>query len=120
MKIAEIAELLEAAQVTPGREETSEIISVFAGDLMSDVLAMVQDNPETTLLVTGLCNMQTLNTVEMLDIANIVFCRGKFPSDQMINSANNRGIAIYCTDKALYEVCGKLYIKGLEVVKYEE
>jgi hypothetical protein len=44
----------------------------FASDLMSDVLTL---DCNGVLLVTGLCNMQTIRTAEMADVSCILFVR---------------------------------------------
>ena len=52
-----------------GRED-HEVQCAFASDLMSDVLTL---DCNGVLLVTGLCNMQTIRTAEMADVSCILF-----------------------------------------------
>ena len=85
---------------------------VFASDLMSDVLAMVQESA-STILVTGLCNAQALRTAEMLDLELIIFVRGKSLPKEMLNIAIGTNFNIFTTDCTMYEVCGLLYELGL-------
>ena len=73
MKLSKIKELLDAKVLTDTPFEDVEINSAFGCDLMSDVLAFVQDQ---SLLLTGLVNPQVIRTAEMLDISVIVFVRG--------------------------------------------
>ena len=56
--------------------------SAFASDLMSDALALIQNSPDSTVLITGLCNAQVLRTAEMLDVEMIIFVRNKRLSDE--------------------------------------
>ena len=74
MKAKEIVEAINAKPLALSSEESMEkdYSKGFASDLMSDVLAMVHE-PESTVLITGLCNAQTIRTAEMLDMELIIF-----------------------------------------------
>jgi len=115
MKAKEILEALSAKPLALNCEENmeKEYGKAFASDLMSDVLAMVHE-PETTVLITGLCNAQSIRTAEMMDITLIIFVRGKKPVDQSLDFAEDYGINIFSTDYTMYETCGILFGKGLE------
>ena len=115
MKFLEIANILDA--YLPFRN--SEVLDkeyqyVFASDLMSDVLALVNVDSEETILVTGLVNPQTLRTAEMLDINTIVFVRNKFPDEEMIAHAKKMHFNMYSTAYTMYETCGLLFKAGLK------
>ena len=71
-----------------GRED-HEVQCAFASDLMSDVLTL---DCNGVLLVTGLCNMQTIRTAEM--------------------AAENEMILME-TDHSMYHTVGELYCNGL-------
>ena len=86
---------------------------VFAADLMSDALAMVNSDCTKTLLVTGLQNAQSLRTAEMLDIDTIIYVRGKHLTPEDIALAKEMEINAFSTPKTMYEACGILYELGL-------
>ncbi|HAM63535.1 MAG: hypothetical protein A2Y20_05710 [Firmicutes bacterium GWF2_51_9] len=86
---------------------------VFAADLMSDALAMVNSDCKKTLLVTGLQNAQSLRTAEMLDIDTIIYVRGKHPVQEDLKMAAEMEINVFCTSKTMYETCGILFKLGL-------
>lgn len=86
----------------------------FASDLMSDALAMIQNRPESVVLITGLCNAQVLRTAEMLDLEMVIFVRDKHVSKDMKMLADTMGINIFTTKHTMYETCGILYTKGLQ------
>ncbi|MCR5229430.1 MAG: hypothetical protein K6D03_04825 [Solobacterium sp.] len=90
-----------------------EYETAFATDLMSDALALIQDSPETTVLITGLCNPQSLRTAEMLDVGMIVFVRGKKLSDDLIEIAKGMDTVVATSPFTMYETCGNLYMLGL-------
>ena len=110
----EIVKAVNAQPLALTRPEAMEkdYPKAFASDLMSDVLAMVHE-PESTVLITGLCNAQTLRTAEMLDIEMILFVRGKRPADESLDFAEELGFNIFTTDYTMYETCGILFSKGL-------
>ncbi|NBG88967.1 DRTGG domain-containing protein [Isachenkonia alkalipeptolytica] len=110
MKLSEVKELL-GAEILAGEDNLkTEITSAFACDLMSDVLAFVEDK---SLLLTGLINMQTIRTAEMMDIEAIVFVRGKKPNDEILKLARENNMVILTTKHILYTSCGILHSKGL-------
>ncbi len=109
MTVQEIATLL-GAEVILAQDLSLEIRSACGSDLMSDVLAFVKDR---TVLLTGLTNPHVIRTAEMLDINCIVFTRGKRPTEDLIEMAQERGIAILSTKHTLYVACGILYSNGL-------
>ena len=84
--------------------------SAFASDMMSDVLAYVNDR---SVLLTGLLNVQAIRTAEMMDMPCVVLVRGKTPTGEMIELAKERGIVLITTELRMYEACGRLFAKGL-------
>ena len=70
MTVKEIGSLLHADILHTGAYLDTEINAAFGSDMMSDALAYADSH---TLLLTGLCTLQVLRTVEMLDIPVIVF-----------------------------------------------
>lgn len=110
MTLRELAKQLDAfiPYETP-QLDSGNFKYVFAGDLMSDVLAMVSHDNEKTILVTGLCNPQTLRTAEMLDISVIIMVRGKLLTDDLIDNAQDNGIQIMSTKYSMYQAAGIIY-----------
>ncbi len=94
-----------------------EIAAAFASDMMSDVLAYVTQD---VLLITGLINAQVLRTAEMLDLACVLYVRGKKPDLQVIEMARELGITLLSTRYTMYEASGKLYAAGLRALNLEE
>ncbi len=115
MTAKEIMEALNARKIAIVNEEKLEkdYPQAFASDLMSDVLAMVQNDSDRTVLITGLCNAQAIRTAEMLDMDLIVFARGKRLADDVVDLAEEAGINVVGTYLSMYEACGILYNEGL-------
>ena len=110
MKISTIVEVLEA-EVLCGKDKLdNEVHSACGADMMSDVLAFVKDQ---AVLLTGLTNPQVVRTAEMMDMRCIVFVRGKMPSEDVIQLADEAGIVLLAVKERMYPACGKLYQHGL-------
>ena len=110
MTIGDVKEILHARFICGEDQKDREIHSACGSDMMSDVLAFVKDQ---AVLLTGLCNPQVIRTAEMIDLYCIVFIRGKKPTQEMIDMAEDRDIAILCTDHRMFNACGMLYDNGL-------
>ena len=83
---------------------------------MSDALALIQNSPDSTVLITGLCNAQVLRTAEMLDVEMIVFVRNKRLSKEDLEIAKEMGFNIFTTKHTMFKACGILYEKGLNSI----
>jgi predicted transcriptional regulator len=81
-----------------------------ASDLMSDVLAFSKAD---ALLLTGLVNVQTIQTAHIAEINAIIFVRGKTPDETVIASAEGKKIPLLGTPYSMYEACGLLYRAGI-------
>ena len=110
MKIDKIKELLNAELLCGENLLDNEVYNACCSDMMSDVLAFVKDQG---VLLTGLVNAQVIRTASMMDMVCIVFVRNKVPSDEMIQLAEECGIAVMKSSLRAYEACGKLYTAGL-------
>ena len=109
MTIAQIAKILNA-QVVCGDALETEVHNACESDMMSDVLAFLK---EQSVLLSGLVNTQVVRTAEMMDMVCIVFVRGKTPTPDMIELAEERGIVLLTTPLRMFTACGLLYANGL-------
>lgn len=110
MKISQISELLNAKVLCCEDLLDSEVCSACGSDMMSDVLAFVKNQ---AVLLTGLVNPQVIRTAEMMDMRCVVFVRGKKPTFDVIDLAEECGIVLLTTEERMYAACGKLYAAGL-------
>ena len=109
MTTADVRDILEA-QVVCGNTLDTEVRNACGSDMMSDVLAFVKNQ---SVLLTGLVNAQVVRTADMMDMVCIVFVRGKEPSQEMIELAQERNIVLLKTPLRMFTACGLLYSKGL-------
>ena len=114
MTIREVMEIVDGKVLTGEERLDTRVDTACGSDLMSDVLAFVQ---EKTVLITGLINPHVLRTSEMLDITCIVFSRGKMPSEEMLEMADEIGITVISSPLTTYTACGELYVHGLPGTK---
>lgn len=117
MKLVEIRDILQAEVLTGDDMLEEEVEYAFGSDLMSDVLAFVN---QRILLLTGLTNPQVIRTAEMLDLLAIVFVRGKRPVREAIELAARKDIILLLTNYTMYEACGRLYNQGLGALKLKD
>ncbi|MCR5468655.1 MAG: hypothetical protein K6F37_06825 [Lachnospiraceae bacterium] len=110
MVVADIIKLLDAKVISQDIDMNHPVKTVCGSDMMSDVLAFVKQD---AVLLTGLNNLQVLRTAEMMDIVCIVFVRGKTPSPEMIEMADELNIYLLGTQYTMFDTCGILYEAGL-------
>lgn len=110
MYLREVRDILSATVLSGEESLELEVHSACGSDFMSDVLAYVKDQ---ALLLTGLVNPQVVRTADMMDMVCIVFVRGKRPSPEVLELAEQRGIAVLATQRTMFSACGLLYQAGL-------
>ncbi len=110
MTISDIVSILDARILCGEDKLSTEVHSACCSDLMSDVLAFVN---EKTVLLTGLTNMHVLRTAEILDLKCIVFARGKVPNEDIILRAKEMNLVVITADKTMFTCAGLLYEGGL-------
>ncbi|HOE09624.1 MAG TPA: hypothetical protein PLU33_06245 [Treponemataceae bacterium] len=111
MTIKTAAQTLEAQIVCNKEMEDKDVLAACGSDLMSDVMAFVK---EQVLLLTGLINIQVIRTANLMDIDAVCFVRGKQPTQEMIDMAQELGIILLTTKLPMFISCGKLYEAGLK------
>lgn len=113
MKLTEISELLNAKVLCGADRLDEENDIVFASDLMSEVLTIGDHSP---ILLTGLCNMQTIRTCEMGNLDVIVLVRKKKATEEMIEEAEDEGMVLMECDYSMFKACGILFAAGLNPI----
>ena len=111
MKIKEIAALVDGELVGAPADDTYEVEKAFASDLMSDVLRF---SMEETVLITGLCNNQTMRTAEMSDLRVVLLGRDKQPDEDMLELAEDLDITLIKSKYSIFKISGILYGAGIE------
>lgn len=110
MKICQIANIIDGKVLAGNDYLDKEIATACGSDMMSDVLAFAMDQGA---LLTGLVNPQVIRTALMMDMCCVIFVRGKMPTREILQLAEESKIAVLVTDVGMFETCGKLYAAGL-------
>lgn len=110
MKIAEIAELVCGKILTKDYKANLEVQGAFVGDLMSDVLSTIK--PEA-VLITGLNHPQVIRTALIADASMVIIARGKEPTSEMIELAENEKMPLISSPMGLFEISSRLAEKNI-------
>jgi hypothetical protein len=114
MKLQDMAAKIFAQPIYEDEQHCSSDFScVFASDLMSSALAMINENQSETVLLTGLSNAQAIRTAEMLDLKAVFFVRNKVVPSDVVDLAKISGISVYSSPLTMFESCGRLYQAGI-------
>ena len=116
MTIADMVSVLHARVLCGEERLATPVYTACCSDLMSDVLAFVN---EKTVLITGLTNPHVLRTADMLDLKCLVFARGKVPGEELLEQAQEQGLVVMTTRETAFTACGLLYQAGLRGVPIE-
>lgn len=120
MKLETIVQKYNCTVYTPEIFQSEKDLTFgFCSDLMSDALMImntVRDENilKNAMLITGLTTNQSIRTAEMLDISVVVLVRGKTPSNQVIELANESNIILIGTELTMFNFSGALYAEGIK------
>ena len=110
MTLREIVETLNATVYLGEERLNEEVTTAFASDLMSDVLTL----KDTPMLITGLCNVQTIRTCDMATLDIVVFVRNKKPTADMVELAEDNDMVLIATSYSMFKTCGLLCYAGIQ------
>ena len=116
MTIKDMVDVLHARILCGAERVDTKVHTACCSDLMSDVLAFVN---EKTVLITGLTNPHVLRTADMLDLKCLVYVRGKVPGEEILEQAEEQGLVVITTRETAFTACGLLYAAGLRGVPIE-
>ena len=110
MTLKEIKDLVQGEIICGEDNLDQQIECVFASDLMSDVLTL----KDTPVLVTGLCNVQTIRTCDMANLEVVIFVRNKKPTEDMVELAEDNDMVLICSTYSMFKTCGLLWDLGMK------
>jgi hypothetical protein len=106
MNLIQIADALEATLAhAPQGWEQINIETVFASDLMSDVLMSDRDD---MLLITSLSTEQSIRSAGIVGSEAVIIANNKTVTEGMVELAREQDIALFCTRFPKYESCVRL------------
>ena len=105
MTVGDVVEALGGEPVC-GADQLNRTVDGFAAsDLLSDVLAIDQEN---FALLTGLTNAQVVRTADITGACCIVIVRNKQPQQAASALAQAMGIPIILCPHSMFEACSRL------------
>ncbi len=110
MKLKELLELVDGKLLSSPKHLDYDVSCGAASDLISDILMCVKDS---AVLFTGLVNHQIIRVAEMVDMQAVVFVRGKKPTAEILQLAEDHDLPVLCTKMSLFEACAFSYKGGL-------
>ena len=110
MTLREVVNLLNGTVYLGENRLDEEVSTGFASDLMSDVLTL----KETPMLITGLCNVQTIRTCDMATLDIVVFVRNKKPTPDMVELAEDNDMVRISSSYSMFRAVGILYEAGIK------
>ena len=108
-----IIDILDAKVYYMPDDFNTPICCAGASDLLSDVLAFTTRSAQNMILLTGLCTLQVIRTVSLLDIPVVMFARGKKPSAEMLQLAEENRIVVLGCRKTIFYASALLYNAGI-------
>ncbi len=114
MKLCDLTNVIDGTILVGGDQPDLVIDRAFAADLLSDVLALTE---EQTTLVTGMINPQVMRVAEILNVTAIIFVRGKIPPQSLLEYAVKLDIPLIATKKTMFETCGLMYSHGVRACR---
>ncbi len=112
MKLSDISIALNLQNVnrtTP--QEDLTIGSGYVCDLLSQVLASARSN---SIWITVQSHLNVIGVAVMTNIAAIIVSEGHDIPDDVIDKADEEGIALYKSPETGFQLAGKLYECGLK------
>lgn len=100
--LREIADVLGGEVLTPGASLEVECRTVFASDLMSDVLSYMEPG---SVLLTGLASAHAVRAACLLDATALVIVHGKRPDARVVDEARVNHLPVIATPLPLFEAC---------------
>jgi predicted transcriptional regulator len=110
MTLREVYDLLNAEILVGADQMHVELTTAFAADTMSDLLAFGRAGG---ILLTRMTSPQVIRTSDIMDIVAVIMVRGKIPSPEVIQLAEELRVPILATRYPQFEAAGLLYAKGL-------
>ena len=106
MKVKELVEKLNLKVFTEKGDLEKEISGGYTGDLLSDVMGTAKDG---NVLVTVQSHKNVTAIASLKELAAVVLVKGISPEPDMLESAEDEGIAVLGTKENAFTISGKIY-----------
>ena len=111
MKLSEIIKELDLEAINKKSiDDGVTIVHGYASDLLSQVLASAKQN---SIWLTVQSHLNIIGVAVMTGMYAIVICEGHDVPDNVIEKADEEGIALFKSPEGAFELSGKLYERGI-------
>ena len=109
MKVSELAEKTSLSSLNEFKDK--EIEGVYISDMVSDIITGAKANG---LLVTLQTHKSLIAAANLVDVAAVVFVRGKKPAEDVVALAGKAGIGLFVTDADTWSFAKRLNEIGVK------
>ena len=110
MKVKELCELIEAADMTPDTDKETEVSCGYTCDLLSWVMA---HGAAGMAWVTVQTHMNVIAVASLMEMAAVIIPEGIEMEAPSLEKAKDEGITVLQTGLTAYEICARLAAAGL-------
>lgn len=111
MKASELAEKTGITRVGDYKYKDKDVEGVYISDMVSDIITCSKAN---CILLTLQTHKSVIAAANLVDVASIVFARGKKPSEDVVALAEKVGIGLFVTDLDTWSFAMKLVDLGIK------
>jgi hypothetical protein len=108
MKVSELAEKTGLDSLNEFKDR--DIEGVYISDMVSDIITGAKANG---VLVTLQTHKSLIAAANLVDVAAVVFVRGKKPADDVVELATKAGIGLFVSDVDTWSFATKLNELGI-------
>ena len=109
MKVSELAERTGLTSLNDC-EQDKDVEGVYISDMVSDIITGAKANG---VLVTLQTHKSLIAAANLVDVAAIVFVRGKKPAGDVVDLARKAGISLFVTSLDTWSFAKKLIEIGI-------
>ena len=109
MKVSELAEKTGLESLNEYKDV--EVEGVYISDMVSDIITGAKANG---ILVTLQTHKSLIAAANLVDVAAIVFVRGKKPAEDVIQLAGKTGIGLFVTTMDTWSFAIRLHERGIK------
>ena len=109
MKLSELVEKTDLSSLNEYNDR--EIEGVYISDMVSDIITGAKANG---ILVTLQTHKSLIAAANLVDVAAIVFVRGKQPAGDVVQLANKAGIGLFVIDVDTWSFAMRLHELGIK------
>lgn len=100
MTVKELSERQEFSVIAMPEPER-EVHGVYIGDLLSWVMGKASSD---NAWITIMSNINVLAVASLCDVSTVILCEGVTLTDEIVSSANEKGVNVLMTELSAYEI----------------